>query len=362
MDINFDDMDQHATNLITFCTTQLSQILDSYSGKKLSIEPYFSGDIRINAKSTVLSGQYKITLNVGAYVAINNYYKEHLLVANEPYYQKITGEKEYNSELAEYYFKLMRDISLLTLIYHECGHIYSGHLDYIAAKEPTTDGNSSLNADNVSELTFTPIRHQAMEWNADDFSATRVIETFFGPYYWDKFKIPNRLSFSQLFWTIANATLVSYCMLGSKKETTDLMQSVHLPAKFRALAFIKTAEKKLQKWCGCNDITPTMINDAIAIAKTTAEVYDLNYRSILSNEEKAYYDLVEYELLVRLPVALLSFQHLQCITPELMIHTIVRLFDAMTAEERNLLQKKTEAEGVHFSIDELRNLSNYIVD
>ena len=74
MSVDFYDMEQHATNLITFCTTQLSQILDSYSGKKLSIEPYFSVDTPINAKSTVLSGQYKITLNVGAYVAINNYY------------------------------------------------------------------------------------------------------------------------------------------------------------------------------------------------------------------------------------------------------------------------------------------------
>lgn len=362
MSIDFYDMEQHATNLITFCTTHLSQMLDSYSGKKLSIEPYLSIDTPINAKSTVLSGQYKITLNVGAYVAINNYYEDCLLGANKSYYQKITGENEYNSELAEYYFKLMRDISLLTLIYHECGHIYSGHLDYIAASRPTTDGSASLNADNVSELTLTPIRHQAMEWNADDFSATRVIETFFGPYYWDEFNIPNQLSFSQLFWTIANATLVSYCMLGSKKETTDLMQSVHLPAKFRALAFIKTAEKKLQKWCGYDGITPTIINDAIAIAKTTAEVYDINYRSILSNEEKAYYDLAEYELLVRLPVALFSFQHLQSITPELMIHTAVRLFDAMTAEERILLQKKLEAEGKHFPIDELRYLANHIAD
>ena len=362
MSVDFYDMEQHTINLITFCTTHLTQILDSYSGKKLSIEPYFSGDIRINAKSTVLSGQYKITLNVGAYVAINNYYEDRLLGANKSYYHKITGENEYNSELAEYYFKLMRDISLLTLIYHECGHIYSGHLDCIAASKPTTDGSASLNADNVSELTFTPIRHQAMEWNADDFSATRVIETFFGPYYWDEFNIPNQLSFSQLFWTIANATLVSYCMLGSKKETTDLMQSVHLPAKFRALAFIKTAEKKLQKWCGYDGIIPTMINDAIAIAKATAEVYDLNYRSILSNEEKAYYDLVEYELLLRLPVALFSFQHLQCITPELMIHTAVRLFDAMSAEERILLQKKMEAEGKLFPIDDLRYLANHIAD
>ena len=362
MSVDFYDMEQHTINLITFCTTHLTQILDSYTGKQLSIEPYFSGDIRINAKSTVRSGHYKIILNNGAYVAINNYYKDRLLEANNPYYQKITGEKEYNSELAEYYFKLMRDISLLTLIYHECGHIYSGHLDYIAANKPTTDGSASLNADNVSEFTFAPIRHQAMEWNADDFSATRVIETFFAPYYWAEFNIPNQLSFSQLFWTIANATLVSYCMLGSKNKDTDLRQSVHLPAKFRALTFIKTAEKKLQKWCGCNDITPTMINDAIAIAKTTAEVYDLNYRSILSNEEIAYYDLVEYELLVRLPVALLPFQHLQCIAPELMIHTLVRLFDTMTAEERNLLQKKLEAEGKHFPIDDLRYLANHIVD
>lgn len=79
-------------------------------------------------------------------------------------------------------------------------------------------------------------------------------------------------------------------------------------------------------------------------------------------KKKAYYDLAEYELLVKLPVALFSFQHLQCITPELMIHTAVRLFDAMTAEERILLQKKLEAEGKQLPIDDLRYLANHIVD
>ena len=364
MEIDFFAMEQHALNLMVFCTNHLSQILDTYSGCKLNIEPFFSVDTPINAKSTVDAGKYKITLNVGAYVVVNQFYKQHLC-SDLSYYQKLTGEPEYNNELAEYYFKLMRDISLLTFIYHECGHIYSGHLDYIAANRTTSDnkGNPiSLNADNASALTFTPIRHQAMEWNADDFAATRIIEAFFDPLYWAEFNVPNQLSFSQLFWVVANATLVSYCLLGSKKASDDLIHSVHLPAKFRALAFIRTAQKKLQKWCGHNDITPIMLDDAIAVVREKAEVFDVNYKTNLPAEEKAYYDLVEYELLVKLPVALISFQHLQCITPELMIHTMVRLFDLMTAEEKKLFQKKLELEGKHFSIDELRYLANHIVD
>ena len=50
MGIDFYDMEQHTINLITFCTTYLTQMLDSYTGKQLSVEPYFSTDTPINAK------------------------------------------------------------------------------------------------------------------------------------------------------------------------------------------------------------------------------------------------------------------------------------------------------------------------
>ena len=45
-----------------------------------------------------------------------------------------------------------------------------------------------------------------------------------------------------------------------------------------------------------------MIEAAIAVARENAEIYDINYKALLSGEEKLHYDLVEYELLVKLPV------------------------------------------------------------
>ena len=362
---DFDEMEQHSLALMEFCTEYLSQILEQYSATRLDIKTEFSVDTSINAKSVLNSGKYKVILNVGAYVAINQFYEQRFFGDDTYYYQKMTGESDYHYELAEYYFKLMRDITLLTLIFHECGHIYSGHLDYISTCKATATSAIEqvfLNADNISLLTCSPLRHQALEWNADDFSATRVVETIFGTQYWSVANLPCTLSFTQLFWVVANATLASYCLMGSKRESEDLRHGAHLPAKFRALAFLCTAEKKLQKWCGSNDITPPMIEAAIAVARENAEIYDINYKALLSAEEKLHYDLVEYELLVKLPVALINFQHLQCITPEMILHTMVRLYDAMSLEERMLFEKKVEAKGKHFPIDQLRYLANYIVD
>lgn len=252
MEIDFFEMEEHVLKLMAFCRTHLNSILKQYNNKELDINCQFSLDVSINAHSKIEDNKYIIIINNGAYVAVRNFYEQKFFGSNKSYYYNITKEKEYDKSIAKYYYELMIDITLATFIYHEYGHIYNGHLDYLASEKRQCNKGAdfvSLNADNESELTFTPIRHQALEWNADDFSATRVIESFFGYYYWKTFNKPNTLSFSQLFWVVANATLLSYCLMGSKKESIALQDSAHLPAKFRALAFINTAEKKLKKWC-----------------------------------------------------------------------------------------------------------------
>ena len=150
--------------------------------------------------------------------------------------------------------------------------------------------------------------------------------------------------------------------MGSKKESIALQDSAHLPAKFRALAFINTAEKKLKKWCGFKDVSQKMINDAIDLAKQKAEIYDINYGLIVPKEERLYYVIVEYELLVKLPVILSQFQHLQSITMELMLHTMLKLYDHMTTEEKIPFQKMLGADGKTFFEDDLRYIIEHIED
>lgn len=365
MDIDFFKMEEHSLKLMNFCRTHLNSILKQHNNKELDIDCNFSLDVSINAQSNLKDNKYTVKINNGAYIAVKNFYEQKFFGSNKSYYHNITKEKEYDQNIATYYYELMLDITLVTFIYHEYGHIYNGHLDYLASKKIKHNQETdfvSLNADNELNLTLIPIRHQALEWNADDFSATRVIESFFGYYYWKTFDKPNTLSFSQLFWVVANATLLSYCLIGSKKESIALRDSAHLPAKFRALAFINTAAKKLEKWCGIKDVSRNMINDAINLAKQKAEVYDINYRLIVPKEERLYYVIVEYELLVKLPIILLQFQHLQSITIELALHTMLKLYDDMTTEEKNEFLRMLSADGQTFSEDNLRYIVEHIKD
>lgn len=105
-----------------------------------------------------------------------------------------------------------------------------------------------------------------------------------------------------------------------------------------------------------------MINDAIDLAKQKAEIYDINYGLIVPKEERLYYVIVEYELLVKLPVILSQFQHLQSITMELMLHTMLKLYDHMTTEEKIQFQKMLGADGKTFFEDDLRYIIEHIED
>ena len=364
MELDFFEMEAHAKDLMDYCQTHMNSILKSYNGKELNVDNDFSLDTSTNAQSELNDGQYKVKLNNGAYVAALRFYQSRFFeIPDKTYYYKLTETTEYSEETARYYYNLMLDITLLSFIFHEYGHIYNGHLDYLVSVKASKKHSAnfiSLNADGEQPIITFPIRHQALEWNADDFSATRVIETIFGYHYWKFFNRDNKLSFSQLFWVVVNAMLVSFCLMGSKKDTCDLQSSMHLPSKFRAFSFINTAEKKLKKWTGIYNISQATINDAIDLAKREAEIYDINYRFNISREEKIYYIVAEYDLLVKLPVILMNYQHLQNITPELALQTMLKLYDTMIPEEQDSFQNMLSATGKSFSEENLRSLVKMI--
>lgn len=364
MEFDFFEMEAHAKDLMDYCQTHMNSILKSYNGKELNVDNDFSLDTSINAQSELNDGQYKVKLNNGVYVAVLQFYQSRFFEdPDKSYYYKLTETTEYSEETARYYYDLMLDITLLSFIFHEYGHVYNGHLEYLVSVKASKKHSASfisLNANGEQPIITFPIRHQALEWNADDFSATRVIETIFGYHYWKFFNKDNKLSFSQLFWVVVNAMLVSFCLMGSKKDTCDLQSSIHLPSKFRAFAFINTAEKKLKKWTGIYNISQATINDAIDLTKSEAEIYDIDYRFNISKEEKIHYIVAEYDLLVKLPVILMNYQHLQNITPELALQTMIKLYDTMTPEEQESFKNMSSATGKRFSEENLRNLVKII--
>lgn len=364
MQIDFEKMEQHAHDLMDQCQTHLNHILKRAYGKELKIDQKFSLETNVNARSNLKQGKYSISLNNGTYIAVQDFYEQRFFGTDRRYYFNITKEPEYDEEIAKKYFLLMMDITLMAFIYHEYGHIYGGHLDHIVAEKASRDAQNAsteLDCTETAELTFSAVHHQAMEWNADDFSATRVVEMIFSDSYcW---KMPNAGSEHplQLFWVVANATLVSYSLLGSSKRADNLENSSHLPAKFRALAYICTTSKKSKKWCGIIEPTRPIVEEAIALTSKEMELYGLGYRAILSESEEQHYNLVEYELLVKLPVALFQFQHLQVVTPELMVNTMLALYEAMSPEEKTCFEEKAVSEGKPFSLEKLKEWK-YLAD
>ena len=96
------------------------------------------------------------------------------------------------------------------------------------------------------------------------------------------------------------------------------------------------------------------------MAKREAEIYDIDYRFNISKEEKIHYIVAEYDLLVKLSVVLMNYQHLQKITPELALQTMLKLYDTMTPEEQESFKNMLSANAKSFSEEKLRCLVKMI--
>ena len=343
MEIDFEKMEHHVLELMDLCHAHLNYILKGFADKEIVISHKFSLDTSVNAGSSLQDGCYSISLNNGAYVAVQKFYQEKFLYGDKGYYFSISKDSEFIEDKAKFYVQLMMDITLMTFMFHEYGHIYNGHLDYIAHEKINSNVQTmcvTLNSDEISEQTLSVRRHQALEWNADDFSATRIIEIIFqNSNFKKRYNDVFSLSIQEVFWIVANATLVSYSLLGSNKNPDNLECAIHLPAKFRALAYICTAEKKFKKFCDEKESMKPILEEAIALTGKEMEMYSLGYSKILSQKELQYYNLVEYELLVKLPVALSKYQYLMVISPQQSIKIMLALYEIMSLEEKKQFEE-----------------------
>lgn len=94
---------------------------------------------------------------------IEAYYTHMFDEKNEEFYKVISSQEIYEKNKVNIFLNFMIEISCTFLVFHELGHIYNGHLLFLE-NESHTDEDFKM-----------------LEWNADDFAATKILEMYAHP-------------------------------------------------------------------------------------------------------------------------------------------------------------------------------------
>ena len=100
----------------------------------------------------------KVNFSLNFFRRIEAYYTHLFDEKNEKFYKIISHQENYEKSKANIFMNFMIEISCKFLIFHELGHIYNGHLLFLE-NEQYTDEDLKI-----------------LEWNADDFATTKILE------------------------------------------------------------------------------------------------------------------------------------------------------------------------------------------
>jgi len=160
---------------------------------------------------------------------------------NENFYKTIAYEEIYNIDKANHYFDIMFDISVKAILFHEIGHIINGHLDFLYNERNKKDLHL-----NVSKNNLTPLESQALEMDADAFSATAIINIFT---YKDNIDNMNKKynlikSVDHIHFIIISSLTITFGFMDLSKERSEknnLDTLKYLPLRTRLDYFIRSS-------------------------------------------------------------------------------------------------------------------------
>lgn len=179
------------------------------------------------------NGEYIVDVNMPSYFIIYSFC--HCIVL-----QKIYPIVSYdnNENKRGFYAELLTAIMLDILLYHEIGHIVNGHIDYIKDKEKEFNIANDLPyafsyVGKKARPFISPEEWQALEWNADDFSASRIVEKYLSS---DTIKTLELHGPQQSMALVVSAYTALYTLMemGVRCENAEEYKSFeHLPKRIR---------------------------------------------------------------------------------------------------------------------------------
>lgn len=178
---------------------------------------------KLQAKENMNDNTRKIEFSFEIFRKIDAFYIHMFSENNVDYYKMTSYDQEYNQEKADFYQRLLTEISVSFLMFHEFGHIYNGHLLYMQ-NEPMND-----------------TIHKLFEWHADDFATTRIVAVYAYP---ENIKVLNNivkksciLSLEHMLILIIHATTVAISILDIGKNNRGISEK-YIPYRQRLLYIV----------------------------------------------------------------------------------------------------------------------------
>lgn len=307
------------------------------SAKKKRIEVKFKtgyDEISINAKA-VESKETFIFIECSFYRALEKIYKTLFNENNSEFYKMISQDEEYDRSKVNSYLWLMIELSISLVILHELGHIFNGHLLCKKDLSPNKDAAMEENpSDTAIDNEINPILIQAMECDADDFSAVYIVAFHCHKFCIERLNAKNKLIKSEkhMLLLILAASIISFSILGLGKNNKDNInkdykKESHLPGRYRISRLLK---KEVEQYATQNESKDKLENsEYLSFSNGIESIVNMYMEKIIINnannivedekwsiynnveelneEHKKYYSTVEEYINNNLPGALSKY-------------------------------------------------------
>ncbi len=291
------------------CIFYANRELKRLKNKELKID--FNVSLKVNqvnacAKKNT-NGEYEVEVE---FVAINKIFDTiNNLLYNEGFYRLVAFEDKFNNEDAVKYLDYLFQATIKILLFHELGHIFHGHIDFLMDKNVNSGELCLYEYENTETEMSDLILQQAFEWQADDFSVTMLVGQLT---YDDNVKAVNEILKSKehsLFLIMVSATIL-FTLMGMSNEyrysiNYDYKEKKHLPARFRVNKFVETSflayehfnkdkiDVDYNKVLQAMQVVEEWVNGYLNISEECGK-YDIkNNSKDLDKEHFKYYDMVD---------------------------------------------------------------------
>lgn len=256
-------------------------------------EIFFEVDLK-KTNATEKDKIAKICFSLEFFRKIEAYYNHMFDEKNKEFYKVVSLQKNYDKNKANIFMNFMLEISCKFLIFHELGHIYNGHLSFLENEEYTDEDLKML------------------EWNADDFAATKILEMCAHPntvaLINDLVKENIILSLEHLGLLVFRAIAIVLCLsnIGYKERKEE---KKHIPRRLRLPIVITNLIKifdylnyEKNKFCKCklsnihNDIMNTCLHEEVPVNNFLNDCFDSKEWNQENNLEELNIENIEKTL------------------------------------------------------------------
>lgn len=189
---DLEDVERLSEPIFEACLSYVNSHLTSKELEKIDVKYQvgFFDDDRVSAYADKKEGGYIVKINMATWFIIYSFC--HCIIMQPIVCDALSFKNEMSQESKMRYANILTTMMMKILFYHELGHIFNGHIDYIKNKESEyIKNNPDYSCKNENAFSYEGRKArpfvstemwQALEWNADDFAASRMV----GQYTFDE--------------------------------------------------------------------------------------------------------------------------------------------------------------------------------